>query len=67
MSGEGITPVTVRVGDRKEYVIGHVACDAEGRVRLEQVADLLTAVSEHMRVLVDYAERDDHKEKTDGA
>jgi hypothetical protein len=48
------TTVTVRVGDRREYVVGHLACDPTGRVRLEQLAELLTAVAEHMRVLVDH-------------
>lgn len=58
------TPVTVRVGERSEYVVGHLACDPEGRVRLEQLADLFMAVAEHMRVIVDHAERPRPESKT---
>jgi anti-sigma regulatory factor (Ser/Thr protein kinase) len=57
------TSVTVRVGERSEYVVGHLACDPEGRVRLEQLADLMMAVAEHMRVIVDHAERHDQQAK----
>lgn len=46
-------PVRVRVGDRREWMVGDVPADHSGRVDPERLAALFVAVGEHILVLVD--------------
>ncbi len=48
-----LLPVHVRVGERREWTVGAVPADHSGRVHPGKLAELFTALGEHIQVLID--------------
>jgi hypothetical protein len=48
-----VLPVHVRIGERREWTVGAVPADHQGRVNPEQLGELFIALGEHIQVLVD--------------
>lgn len=48
-----LLPVHVRIGGRREWTIGAVPADQQGRVNPEKLGELFVALGEHIQVLVE--------------